>query len=302
MPLRELPVEIICAIIRFIGSEELCREKSRCLLVSKWWHRLAEPILFEDLLLSANNFLKLPESAQVQLTRFARRLEIFANEKYDWPYDTYEPGRLDEHFKALLSHGTRLQSFSLRTSKHFDQNTQPWTGHCHYLFRWSPAHGTHICPDLASKLPCLRSLRLRTYKVCPRVFEIPHNSAIESIIVNLSLVETHTFSAGFSKYCDESKSASDGLGNMLSAAAETAKRMSSLKKLRVLRHKHPTLDMSVYDCVTGDQMILHEEEEWDWSDDGQLDPLTKENSDQEFSSDTSDGSDNDEANPIDLIQ
>ncbi|KAL4797291.1 hypothetical protein BDV19DRAFT_51757 [Aspergillus venezuelensis] len=284
--LQELPVEIICAIIRFIGSEELCRQKARCLLVSKWWHRLAEPILFEDIALSAKKFLKLPESAQVKLTRLTRCLGIFANGKYNLPYDTYEPGRLDEHFRALLSHNTWLQSLSLRTSKHFDQNTQPWTGHCHYLFRWSPAvlieclgtsnlthlsldtcgsnfkHGTHICPDLASKLPRLQSLRLRMYKICPRVFEIPRNSAIESIIVNLSLVETHTLSAGFSKHCDGSKSASDLLVDMLSAAAETAKRISNLEKWRVLRHKHPTLDMAIYGCVSGSQMILLEEEEW----------------------------------------
>ncbi|KAL4785902.1 hypothetical protein BJX76DRAFT_323009 [Aspergillus varians] len=111
-------------------------------------------------------------------------------------------------------------------------------------------------------------------KICPQVLgpcetDVPE---IESIIINLSLVESDRGSLGFSRHCHKAKSRSVLFDDMIKISTETAKQIPSLKKMRILHHKHPSLDMVVEDCITGGRTILAEGEEWDWSDDGGPDP------------------------------
>lgn len=62
----------------------------------------------------------------------------------------------------------------------------------------------------------------------------------------------------------------------------------SLKVLRILCHKMPSLEMVVKDWIAGTKMIISDDDGWDWSDDGWGDPDDEEVSSQEFSSEDSD--------------
>lgn len=105
----------------------------------------------------------------------------------------------------------------------------------------------HVCPQLALKIPHLRSVRLRMYSICRQIFDLKDcdpSSKIESIIIDLSLRETDPFSTGFSYHCTKSRRAWELYNDMVHAAEEFANRMlnPSLKVLRTLCHKHPSLE------------------------------------------------------------
>lgn len=184
-----------------------------------------------------------------------------------------------------MLHCSRLASSRLRASSQFDP-AQPLAAHHHYLVAWSPVDfldghwvskfteleidtcgsgfksKVHVCPQLALKIPYLRSVRLRIHKICPRIFDALQqndgatSSRIESIIVNLSLKETDCFPAGFSSHCTQPKRVWELYDDIVVTATEIGKQNPSFKVLRILCHKHPSLQIVARDCIAGTKMVL----------------------------------------------
>lgn len=305
MPLQNLPVEVLCTILHFVGSDSLRKQEACCLLVSKSWYKLAEPVLLKDLVLNANQLRQIPEKALEKLTFFLQRLTIDMEHTPDWHTDD----ELNDGFSQLLPRCVRLTAFALRAPSHFDPD-KPLAPVTKYLGSWSPIglfdtlhlstisdlvidtcgsefqRGVHICPRIALKIPSLRSIRLRMHNICPRVLELAHESKIESIIINLSLKEHDRFHAGFSRHCTEPKSAYDLYDDFVIAGTNVAKSQPSIKMLRILCHKHPYLEMVTRDCINGTRMILSDNSE-DWGDDGFPDLDEEEISDQDLFTDES---------------
>ncbi|OJJ03338.1 hypothetical protein ASPVEDRAFT_731859 [Aspergillus versicolor CBS 583.65] len=308
MPLEALPVEILRLICRLVGSEETQKQKARCLLVCKWWYTTTEPILYEDLVLSANHLLQMPDSAAKKLVQYARHVQIYTDSRLDWPCSSPEY-LLGERFRMLLSPEpgalasapapTQLKSFILRTHTPYDSG-RLLNPRYRCLPKWSPIAlvdslavsslehlvldtrdlrfkgGKHVCPCVARKMPSLRSLRLRMRRICPRVLDmqqthpssITSTSRIESIIINLSLVEPgHTYGR-FSRHCTRVMSTYGLFNEMIRVASEMAKQTPSLRQVRILRHKNPTASVLAHDCVTGNRTVLLGDQQWDWGDHG----------------------------------
>ncbi|KAJ5085022.1 hypothetical protein N7532_009793 [Penicillium argentinense] len=307
MPLHSLPVEVLHIILHFVGSESLRKHEACCLLVSKWWCKLAEPVLLKDLVLNANRLRQIPERALERLKLFLQRLTIDMKHSPDWHADD----GLNDGFIQLLTRCVHLTAFILRAPSQFDPD-KPLAPVTNYLESWSPTSlfdalhlstisdlvidtcgsefqsGVHVCPRIALKIPSLRSIRLRMHNICPRVLELERDSKIESIIINLSLKEPDRFHAGFSRHCTEVKSAYELYDDMVMAASNVARSQPGIKMLRILCHKHPYLEMMTRDCINGTQMILSDDSE-DWGDDGLPDPDDEEISDQDlFTADSED--------------
>ncbi|KAJ5580198.1 uncharacterized protein N7459_006183 [Penicillium hispanicum] len=312
MTLQDLPLEILDTILRLVGSGSLRKHEACCLLMSKWWYGLAEPILLEDLTLHADQLSCIPAKALVRLGRSVRRLEIDLTPASDRQVDEEFNVNLNEVLSRLLPRFVQLRTFTLLARGYFNPKTPmaPYTDYLGQEFSMKfleilpfsllsdltiDTSGSeitareHLCPQIAAKIPSLRSLRLRMRCICPRVLEFDHNSKIESIIVNLSLKESYLLNAGFSHHCTEPKSAYDLNDAMVTAATNTAASLPSVKMLRILCHKHPYLDMVTTDCINGSQMVLSDDREWDWSDDGPLCVHDEEPSDRDlFDSDSED--------------
>ncbi|KAL4930691.1 uncharacterized protein BDV17DRAFT_36470 [Aspergillus undulatus] len=103
------------------------------------------------------------------------------------------------------------------------------------------------------------------------VYDLPRDSVIENIIVNLSLVEPHTYSAYFNERCHGNKPRNEHIEGMIRAATETAKQTPSRKKIESSLPQAYIVRFLVYDRITGEKRILYEDEEWNWSDDRQSD-------------------------------
>lgn len=126
--------------------------------------------------------------------------------------------------------------------------------------------GVHICPRVLD-IPSLRSLRLRMHHVCPRVLELESDSKIESIIINMSLMEPGCFHAGFSRHCTEPKSADNLYQEMVTNATNVTTNHSGIKMLKILSHRHPYSEIVTTDCIKGIKMILADITK-DWDEDG----------------------------------
>lgn len=139
---------------------------------------------------------------------------------------------------------------------------------------------THVCPQLARIIPHMQNVRLRMYRICSRIFDWKHYGPsaprIESIIVNVSLIELNCFFARFSHHCSDAKRPWELYGDMVDAAEELTKQMptpSSLKVLRILSHKLVTLDIVARDCIAVTKSILdHDVYLRDWNAVGKPDP------------------------------
>jgi hypothetical protein len=308
MSMQSLPVEIAYTILRFVGSDSLRKQEAGCLLVSKWWYNLAETVLLEDLVLNTNQLVHLPEKTFDKLKILARRLTVDMKDTLD----SHGHEELDRCFSRLLPHCSRLIGLNLLAHSHFDPE-EPLAPHTNYLETWSPTRlldtlqcskiselvidtcgsevkgGVHICPHLALNISSLRYIRLRMRSICPQVFDLQHDSKIESILINLSLMEPGRLHAGFSRHCTESNSAYQLCEDMVAAATKVAKSQPSMKMLRILCHRHPYLEMVSRDCINGTEMILSIDDGWGWSDNGHPNSDDGEDSGQDlFSTDSED--------------
>ncbi|KAJ6049542.1 hypothetical protein N7444_006258 [Penicillium canescens] len=284
MSMQSLPVEIVYTVLRFVGSDSLRKQEACCLLVSRWWYNLAETILLEDLVLNTNQLLHIPEKTLDKLRILAQWLTVDMKDTLD-------------------SHGHE---------DHFNPE-EPLAPHTNYLETWSPTKlldtlqcskiselvidtcgsevkgGVHICPHLALNISSLRSIRLRMRSICPQVFDLQHDSKIESILINLSLMEPDRLHAGFSRHCTETNPAYQLCEDMVAAATKVAKSQPSMKILRILCHRHPYLEIVSRDCINGTEMILSIDDGWDWSDNGHPDSDDEEISGQDlFSTESED--------------
>lgn len=311
MPLQDLPFEIFDTILRLVGSDSLRKHEACCLLVSKWWYGLAEPILLEDLVLHVDQLGRIPEKALVRLGRSARRLEIDLKPVSDRQIDEELNVNPDQVLSHVLPRCVQLRTFSLLAKGYFNPKT-PLASYTNYLGQGGSMNlleilpfsvlsdltidtsgseikaREHICPQIAARIPSLRSVRLRMRCICPQVLDFDHNSKIESIIINLSLKESCLLA--FSRHCTAPTSAYGLNDAMVAAATNIATSLPSIKMLRILCHKHPYLEMVSTDCISGSQMVLSDDREWDRSIDGPLYVHDEEPSDRDlFDSDSDDG-------------
>lgn len=299
MPLQTLPFEVIYLILEFVGSATFRKQEACCLLVSKWWYNVAEQVLLKEFVLNANQLDKIPEIAFQRLSSHVQRLTVLTTHAAD----VYRNDKLNDVLNQFLPRCVHLKAFSLRAQSDFDPH-HPLAPAINYLESWSPTRlfdtldlstvsdlvidtcgsrfqsGVHICPRVL-KIPSLRSIRLRMQHVCPREIELVSNSNMESIIINISLIEPDRFHAGFSRHCTESMTAYDLYEEMVVAATKFADSHPDIKTLRILSHKHPYSETVTTDCIKGTKMILSDENE-NWSDDGLPDPDDEDVSDQDL--------------------
>lgn len=154
----------------------------------------------------------------------------------------------------------------------------------------------HACPAIALEISSLRSIRLRMRKICPRVLSLQATqdsrqnalaqsaheqrkepvalAKLESIIINLSRIDNGRRSTAYSQHCTETKRGWELFDDMVIAASETANEFPTLQVVRVLCHKHPWTRMVSKDCISGTKMLISDDidGDWDWSDDGPIDP------------------------------
>lgn len=185
---------------------------------------------------------------QTKLRIFLKWLAIDVCGIEDWPAEKGNE-ELDEILSLLMCRCCHLTSFTLRAHGQFDPAQPLAPRHHHYLSMWSPArlldalwasklleleidtcgselkNEIHVCPQLALKIPSLRSVRLRMHKICPQIFDLQHeegarSSKIESIIINLSLKETDCLSAGYRSHCTGSRRAWALFDDMVMTANE----------------------------------------------------------------------------------
>ncbi|KAJ6184506.1 hypothetical protein N7519_005807 [Penicillium mononematosum] len=271
MTLQNLPVEILCMIIRFIGSDQLRKQ----------------PLRLEDLKLSATQLVHTPHN----LT-----LDVHGPE--DWPAEQ-DIAKLDEILTPLVERNNHLASFTLHVRSQFDP-ARLLTPRQRYLSPWDPTRflsvlGTsslshlvidtlihldqklnsaiHLCPQPALQIPSLKSVRLRMCRICPQILEFsPADSAmpsqIESVIINLSIPNVDQFFAGFSRHCTEPMLALELYNEMITTGTEIAKQIPRLKVVKIVCLRYPCSDTATTNCTTGIKTIIPGT--WDWGD--EVDP------------------------------
>ncbi|KAJ5952248.1 uncharacterized protein N7479_010661 [Penicillium vulpinum] len=286
MTLQNLPLEILCMIIRFIGKDQLRKQGASCLTVCKLWYQIAKPILLEDLRFSVLRFVLAPNHVYPNLRTFLRRLTIDVYGPEDWSTKEEDIVKLNEILISLFERNDHLASFTLRVCKQFEISLVPRQ---HPLSTWNPirflnALGTsklshlvvdtygsqlsraiHICPQLALRIPSLRSLRIRMYRICPKILELPQGdspSQIESIIINLSHQHVYRVSAMYSSHCTERRGGLGLYNDMIIKGTEIAKQTPSLKVLEVMCHMYPCWDMTTMNCITGIETIIAGARDW----------------------------------------
>ena len=131
MSLQSLPIEILCIVLHRIGNSQLQKQLPVC----KWWYRLARPILLEELTVSANQLIHLPEQVHAKYRLLIRQLKIGLHGTKDWPIN--QKNELDQILSSLIRDCDRLTSFALRARSQFDP-AEPLAPRHHYLSMWSP--------------------------------------------------------------------------------------------------------------------------------------------------------------------
>jgi hypothetical protein len=137
--------------------------------------------------------------------------------------------------------------------------------------------GHHMCPNLASLIPSLRTVRLRMRKICPRIFEFPsdpeHNSRLESLIVNISLREhdIRILYSGYSSHCETYRDGWDLYFEMIEAATTAIPKLPKIKVMKLISHKDLETETVSHDCITGRRAIIAEKGYRDWDNDGKAD-------------------------------
>lgn len=194
MPLQDLPVEMICKIFYYVGSHELGKQKTVC----KWWYRLAEPILLENVILTATRLPQMTEKRHAKLRAWVKSFIIDLCCFEDWPGKKGD-GALNA---ILMLQYCRLSSFRFRA--HSEYTGELLAPRTNYLSKWSPTRildapwlskfsgleidtcgsefksGIHVCPQLALKIPHLRCVRLQMLRICRQIFDLQYQDGARS--------------------------------------------------------------------------------------------------------------------------
>lgn len=276
--LDSLPPEILHTILCDVGSDTLRAIDTCGLTVSKRWNSIAQPIVFEKLVLSATQFIGLPRWSEMKMKRHTRELTIvikgLESENRHW-VDLLK--RYLDRLSVILPACSQLRSFNLRIQSHLNAD-DPLEPPLDFLTAWSPISlvkslslsrirhleldscgselqsTDHVCPMLATAIPSLFSIRLRMRTICPRVLSLcaeSESTTIENIVINLSLLETAGWPTAWSRHCETRERDSEIFERMVEAGTAFAHKYRSVQSLRILCYFHPGLQILEHDCVTG---------------------------------------------------
>lgn len=295
MTLQNLPVEILCIIIRFIGSDLLRKQEACCLSVCKRWYAIAKPLLLEDLKLSATQLVRAPHDVHPQLRIFLRQLTLDVCAHKGWPTEQ-DVVKLNEILTSLIERNNHLASFTFRVRSEFDPiipltryaSGDPTrflsvlgTSNLSHLvidtFGSEMRGAMHLCPQLAHQIPSLKSVRLRMRRICRRILEFPQSdsvmpSQIESLVINLSIPNVYGFTDGFSCHCTELRLQSELHNEMITTGTEIVKQTPRLKVFKIVSygHRFPLRETVVMNCITGIKTIIPGR--WRWGDEEDPEP------------------------------
>lgn len=276
--LESLPSEILHEILSDVGSDKLRKTETCGLTVCKRWHRIAEPVLFEKLELSASQFMNLTRWPERSMKKYTKELTItvkgLESENKHWV------DLLTRHLDRLgdiLPTFSRLRSFNLRVQSHLDL-ADPLVPPPDFLRTWTPLSlvnslstsrirhleidtcgselqsTDHLCPILATEMPALVSLRLRMRTICPEIFsqaQIAGSTKIKNLVINLSHIEADGWPTAWSCRCGTEQRGPEIFEDMVEAGTAFARETESLQSLRIIFYFHPSLQMMEHDCVTG---------------------------------------------------
>ncbi|CAP95545.1 hypothetical protein PCH_Pc21g06480 [Penicillium rubens Wisconsin 54-1255] len=298
MTLQNLPVEILCIIIRFIGSDLLRKQEACCLSVCKRWYAIAKPLLLEDLKLSATQLVRAPHDVHPQLRIFLRQLTLDVCAPKGWPAEQ-DIVKLNEILTSLIERNNHLASFTFRVRSEFAPiipltRYASWdptrflsvldTSNLSHLvidtFGSEMINAMHLCPQLAHQIPSLKSVRLRMRRICRRILEFPQSdsvmpSQIESLVINLSIPNFYGFTDGFSCHCTELRLQSELHNEMITTGTEIVKQTPRLKVFKIVSygHRFPLLETVVMNCITGIKTIIPGRWRWGDEEDPEPDPV-----------------------------
>lgn len=275
MPLEALPPELLTIILRYVGASELRRTTACGLPVCKWWYRLAEPILLEDLSLSSRQLLEIPRH-RIEVSKhrtqhmtidvsLVKGDEVLVPCDLENPWDTVLTRRLNE-LNTWIKECSRLQSLSLRIQHDmspeevtFCESLGSWELGAFANALWTPKLSSlkldtlgawvivdeRLCTEIARRIPSLRSVWLQLHTFCPEVLcfdEYLEQGSypppkIEKIVISLSVVRHDSDIARFSGHCGSEADDSEILDMWKTRAKEAIRLVPSINQLWLLCHE-----------------------------------------------------------------
>lgn len=276
MPLEALPSELLTIILRYVGASELRRRIACGLTVCKWWYRLAEPLLLEDLSLSSRQLLEIPRHRIEVSKRRTQHMtidvslvkgddEVLVPCDLANPWDTVLIRRLNE-LNMWIKECSRLQSLSFRIQHGmspeevtFRENLCSWEVGPFANSLWTPKLSSlkidtlgawvvvdeRLCTEIARRIPSLRSVWLQLHTFCPEILcfdeYLEQGSypppTIEKIVISLSMVRHDSDIARFCGHCGSETDDSEILDMWKTQAKEAIRRVPSIKQLWLLCHE-----------------------------------------------------------------
>ncbi|KAI1441524.1 hypothetical protein F5Y02DRAFT_294216 [Annulohypoxylon stygium] len=143
----------------------------------------------------------------------------------------------------------------------------------HLMPRQEHGDDFHVCTSIGALLTNLRRLRLRMRSICPDVLRPQHHDTdlrLSEVLINLSLSEKSpmTTAAAHSTRCGSTGGGFLQLkADIEDQAKALAARMASPKTIRILTHSFPHIETQSLDVLTGKNMTLADNMEWE--DDGE---------------------------------
>lgn len=201
MSLDALPTELLVAIFRHVSAAEFRKIPSCGLAVCKRWYRILEPLLFEDLTLTAAQFFRISEHSVQASTLFTRHLSIdirirkgddsFLTQELEDPLEHSSIFRFQQ-LNAWIGKASRLETLKFRLLHDmspeevtWNESLDGWKLGLFYKCLWAskltsvsidtlgawirPNSRQDSCFDITWRLPSLKSVWLRLHKICPDI-------------------------------------------------------------------------------------------------------------------------------------
>lgn len=125
----------------------------------------------------------------------------------------------------------------------------------------------HNCVYLARCIPSLRSVRIRMGVICPRIFEFPSETTVDSrlerLVVNIYLKEQDLEEAAenYSTHCIYRRRV-HLYSEMITAATTAAVNFPRIEEMSIISRKADDSDFMSHDCITGEEMAFSKLEDW----------------------------------------